>query len=150
MTDIVCPEKRKQMMSGIRGKNTRPEILLRKWLHASGFRFRIHVKNLPGNPDIVFPKYNALIFVHGCFWHRHDCHLFKWPSTRIDFWQNKINGNVKNDFIAQKNLETLGWRYLIVWECALKGKRKWDDAKLINKITTWIRSTESAFEIAGS
>lgn len=90
MADVVTPEKRSKMMSGIQGKNTKPELTIRKGLHALGFRYRLHGKTLPGKPDLVFPKYKAVIFIHGCFWHAHHCHLFKWPSTRVDFWQEKI------------------------------------------------------------
>jgi DNA mismatch endonuclease, patch repair protein len=97
MADIVPKAKRSEMMAGIRGKNTRPEMLVRRALHAHGYRFRLHRKDLPGKPDIVLPKYRAVIFVHGCFWHGHDCHLFKWPKTREDFWIQKIKNNQERD-----------------------------------------------------
>jgi DNA mismatch endonuclease Vsr len=90
LADIVSPEKRSEMMSGISSRNTKPEIMIRKVLYQQGFRFRLHRKDLPGTPDLLFPKYNALIFVHGCFWHGHDCRLFKWPSSRPDFWKKKV------------------------------------------------------------
>ena len=93
MADVVDRKTRSRMMSGIRGKNTRPELLIRKGLHARGFRFRLHDKRLPGKPDLVLPKYSAVIFVHGCFWHGHDCHLFKWPQSRREFWRKKITRN---------------------------------------------------------
>ena len=114
-------------MSGIRGKDTKPEITIRKALFRQGFRYRLYDKKLPGKPDLVLPKYGAVIFVHGCFWHQHDCHLFKMPSTRQEFWYTK------------KVLERLhgeGWRTLIVWECALKGKNKLRDDDLIGKISS--------------
>src|SRR5690606_16975078 len=95
--DIVSPKTRSRMMSGIRGKNTRPELILRSALHRKGFRFRLHRKDLPGRPDMIFPQYRAVLFVHGCFWHGHNCHLFKWPSTREEFWREKIAGNIKRD-----------------------------------------------------
>ena len=97
MVDVVSKEKRSKMMSGIRYKDTKPEIIIRKALHAKGFRYSLHNNKLPGKPDIVLPKYNAIIFIHGCFWHQHNCHLFKWPSTRPEFWQNKISGNKERD-----------------------------------------------------
>src|SRR5262245_6595907 len=97
MADVVSPEVRSRMMSGIRGKNTKPEMVLRRGLHAEGFRFRLHGPALPGRPDLVFPKWSAVIFVHGCFWHRHNCRLFKWPSTKSRFWRAKLTGNVSRD-----------------------------------------------------
>src|SRR5690349_4259655 len=110
------------MMSGIRGKNTRPELILRSGLHRRGFRFRLHPADLPGKPDLVFPKHQAVLFAHGCFWHGHDCHLFKWPRTREEFWRTKIEQNRKVDERAQTRLGQAGWRQAVVWECALKGK----------------------------
>ena len=107
MTDIVDKTTRSRMMSGIKGKNTKPEILIRSLLHQEGFRFRIHDNNLPGQPDIVLKKYRAVIFIHGCFWHRHECHLFKWPKTRPEFWKNKINRNHENDTQTLRELEAL-------------------------------------------
>lgn len=123
MADVVSPQKRSEMMSGIKGKNTKPEIIFRKILHSRGFRFRLHNKDLPGKPDLVLPKYKAVIFIHGCFWHGHeDCKLFRLPKSRIDFWQQKITGNMERDKRRLPVLEEAGWRILIVWECALKGK----------------------------
>ena len=124
MVDIVTAEVRSRMMSGIRGSNTKPELLLRKGLHALGFRFRLHDRSLPGKPDIVLPRYKAVIFAHGCFWHGHDCHLFKWPSTRPEFWQAKIARNRAVDERTEAALSEAGWRQAIVWECALKGKTR--------------------------
>lgn len=121
MTDIYTKEKRSQIMSGIRSKNTKPEILLRKALFARGLRYRINYKTLPGKPDIVFPRQKVAIFVHGCFWHSHpgcnDSHL---PKTNIPFWSNKISSNVKRDRINIDKLHTLGYTVIIVWECELK------------------------------
>ncbi len=122
MVDVVSKAKRSEMMAGIRGKDTRPEMLIRRGLHAMGYRFRVHRRDLPGNPDIVLPKYRAVIFVHGCFWHGHDCHLFKWPKTRAAFWREKIGGNVRRDSLALVSLKERGWRVHTVWECELKGK----------------------------
>ena len=95
--DSVTPDVRSRMMAGIRGKNTKPELAMRSALHRRGFRFRLHCKELPGKPDLVFRKFRAVIFVHGCFWHGHGCHLFKWPKTRSEFWQQKIHSNIDRD-----------------------------------------------------
>ena len=119
MVDIVDKETRSRMMSGIRGKNTKPEIIVRKALHAAGYRFRLHCKDLPGKPDIVLPKYRTVIFVHGCFWHGHMCKKFKWPKTRQKFWREKIEGNIERDKKAIAELEKLGWRVKVIWECDL-------------------------------
>jgi len=150
MTDVVSPKKRSEMMSGIKGKNTKPELKVRKALHAKGFRFRLHLKNLPGKPDIVLPKYRAVIFVHGCFWHMHDCHLFKWPSTRPEFWRDKISGNKVKDGDNLSILKYRGWRILTIWECALKGKEKLDLDDLLGQIVNWIREGPVLKEIRGT
>ncbi|WP_379655037.1 very short patch repair endonuclease [Pseudoxanthomonas sp. UC19_8] len=131
-------------MSGIRGKNTRPEWIVRRALHARGFRYRLHVRDLPGRPDIVLPKHRAVIFVHGCFWHGHDCPLFRWPKTRPEFWQAKINRNRANDTKHQSELRADGWRVGIVWECAL---RQYVDVGVI--LAEWIDSDRVACEIRG-
>ena len=115
------------MMAGIRGSDTKPELLIRKGLHALGLRFRLggsyrrSGKLLPGRPDIVFPGRNVVILVHGCFWHGHDCRLFRWPATRADFWREKITGNIARDARVRDQLAASGWRVLEVWECQLKG-----------------------------
>ena len=126
------------MMSGIQGKNTKPELMIRKALHGRGFRYRLHVKDLPGKPDIVLPKYKAAVEVNGCFWHRHDCNLFKWPSTREDFWRNKLEGNVQRDIQNQKKLEQFGWRVKVVWECDLKGKGRRPLETVVDELANWI------------
>ncbi len=118
--DVHSPEQRSYNMSRIKGKNTKPELLVRKWLWSRGYRYRLHRKDLPGKPDIVFPRQKKAVFVHGCFWHKHDCRYFKWPRTNREFWKKKINENVRRD---QKNYQDLiadGWNYFIVWECELK------------------------------
>ncbi|MEQ4283259.1 MULTISPECIES: very short patch repair endonuclease [Pseudomonas] len=119
--DIVDSATRSRMMSGIRGKNTRPELLVRKFLHAHGFRFRLHRKDLPGNPDIVLPKLKTCIFVHGCFWHRHPgCRYATMPKTRPEFWAEKFSKNVARDAKSILALRQLGWSTIIIWECQLK------------------------------
>ena len=108
-------------MSRIRSKDTKPEMIVRKFLHGQGFRYRLHVKDLPGKPDLVLPKYKTVIFIHGCFFHGHkDCKYFVVPKTRTDWWMNKINGNIANDAKAFKALNELGWKVLEIWECELK------------------------------
>lgn len=124
MVDVVDPARRSRMMSGIRAKNTRPEIFIRKGLHALGFRFRIHAAAIPGKPDIVLPKYHALIVVHGCFWHAHDCHHFKLPATNTAFWKNKLDENCQRDRRNLKLQLAAGWRCLTVWECAIRACRR--------------------------
>ena len=135
------------MMSGIRGKDTKPELLIRSGLHRRGYRFRLHARNLPGRPDIVLPRYKAIILVHGCFWHGHDCHLFKWPSTRPQFWREKIRGNVARD---KKNLRAYhdeGWKTITVWECALKGKHAIGIDVALDQIEAWLAGKSSDAEI---
>lgn len=136
------------MMSGIRGKDTKPELLIRRILHRKGFRFRLHDNKLPGKPDMVLKKYQAIIFIHGCFWHRHTCHLFKWPKTRPDFWKEKINKNFSNDQKVISELSATGWRICIVWECSVKGANK-DIAAISEKINKWLKSDNQFMEIEG-
>ena len=140
MTDIVDKATRRRMMSGIRSKDTKPELLVRKALFAQGLRYRLHAKNLPGTPDLVFPAYKAAIFVHGCFWHGHDCRYFKLPSTNTAFWEEKIGKNKQRDALAQASLRKEGWRIMVVWECELKGKHK-DHllAMLASRLVKWIK-----------
>jgi DNA mismatch endonuclease (patch repair protein) len=122
LMDVHTPEKRSYNMSRIKGKNTKPEIIVRKWLWKNGYRYRLHRKDLPGKPDIVFPGRKKVIFVHGCFWHKHNCQYFKWPKSNTEFWKQKIEGNVQRDIDNCKSLDEKGWEYLIVWECQLKKK----------------------------
>ena len=109
-------------MAGIRGKNTKLELVIRSVLHRRGFRFRLYRRDLPGKPDLVFPKHRAVIFIHGCFWHGHGCHLFQWPKTREDFWRQKIGSNVARDRRQFSALRDAGWRVATIWECAMKGR----------------------------
>lgn len=149
MADVVSPAVRSRMMAGIRGKNTKPEIIVRHGLHALGFRYRLHDRKLPGKPDLVFPARQAVIFVHGCFWHGHDCHLFKWPSTREDFWQTKITRNRENDLRHSVALSEAGWRQATVWECSLKGKTRLPQGEPVRLLADWLRSDHASIEIEG-
>lgn len=150
MADIVSPEKRSQMMAGIKGKDTKPEIAIRKALFALGLRYRIHDKRLPGKPDLVFPGRKAVVFIDGCFWHGHDCHLFKMPSTRQDFWSSKIGSNRQRDAKVRAQLQEAGWRCLTVWECAYKGRTRLPFHALIATIAEWLDSSERTGEIGGA
>ena len=124
MPDVFDPEKRHEIMQSVKTKNTAPEIKLRSLLHRNGFRFRVNRRDLPGKPDIVLPKYKAVIFVHGCFWHGHDCRRGQRPQTNIDFWNQKINKNMDRDKNDISLLKKLGWRVLVVWECEIKKKNE--------------------------
>lgn len=135
-------------MSNIRGRNTKPEILIRKKLHQQGFRFRLHDRGLPGKPDIVLPRYHAVIFVNGCFWHGHDCRLFKWPETRPEFWQEKIKRNRINDQKSIQSLIAAGWRVGIVWECSVRCSGK-DIDRVISHLVDWLRSNRLFVEKNG-
>src|SRR5881394_2418563 len=136
MVDVHDIATRSYNMSRIRSGNTKPELLVRKFLHAQGFRYKLHDKKLPGKPDIVLPKYKTIIFIHGCFWHGHkNCKYFVVPKTRTEWWLNKINSNIANDVKAAKTLKKDGWKIITVWECRLKpAKAKRTLASLLNKI----------------
>lgn len=146
MVDIVDSATRSRMMSGIRGRNTKPEILIRSLLHRQGFRFRLHVRDMPGKPDIVLPRYRAVVFVHGCFWHGHNCSLFKLPGTRPDFWREKIERNQNNDNRAKAALLADGWRVGIIWECALRGAGK-NIEGVAQSLAEWLRSDTPLIEV---
>lgn len=144
MADIVPPDVRSRMMSGILGKNTKPEWAVRRALHAHGFRYRLHVRDLPGHPDIVLRRHRAVVFIHGCFWHGHDCSFFRWPKTRPEFWQAKIERNRANDAKHKAELQSAGWRVAVVWECALR--RRMDVGAALAE---WIKSDTVTYEIRG-
>lgn len=135
MADVHEPEVRSYNMSQISGKDTKPEMIVRKFLHSHGFRYRLHVKDLPGKPDLVLPKHNSVIFVHGCFWHAHEgCEYFKLPKTRTEFWRDKLYGNKKRD---EKNIEVLkemGWNVIVVWECELKSEHEETLKKVLKEL----------------
>lgn len=150
MPDIVDEATRSRMMSGIRGKDTRPEMVVRRGLHAMGFRYKLHDGTLPGKPDLVFPARRAVILVNGCFWHGHDCHLFKWPSSRADFWKRKILRNREKDAETLESLCSDGWRILTVWECALKGSTRLSASEVVRKVARWLQSGRDSDEIRGT
>lgn len=150
MTDVVDAETRSRMMSGIRGKDTQPEMLIRSMLHRAGFRYRLHHAGLPGKPDLVFPKYKALILINGCFWHGHDCHLFKWPSSRPEFWREKIEGNKARDVNNLRKCRDAGWRVMVIWECAMKGNGRVPAEELSTCIRDWLLGGNMFIEIAGN
>lgn len=146
MTDIVDAETRSRMMSGIKGKNTKPEMLVRKALSARGYRYRLHRKDLPGAPDIVMTGRNVAIFVHGCFWHMHNgCRMARLPTTRPEFWAAKLGDNVARDSKAIAALRESGWRVLVVWECSTK--RLLSETVLPQALTDWLESDQPTGEI---
>lgn len=134
-------------MSRIRSRDTAPEMHIRKLLHNAGFRFRLHRKDLPGRPDIVLPKWKAVIDVRGCYWHAHGCGLFQQPKQNSSFWSAKLTGNVRRDAANAEKLQKLGWRHLIIWECALRGRDRLDDPRLIERMSCWLRGSEDAGSI---
>ena len=149
MADIVDAQTRSRMMAGIRGKDTKPETSVRKALHRRGYRYRLHNPKLPGKPDLAFTSRKAVIMVHGCFWHGHGCNLFRWPSTRELFWRTKINRNRDRDSQMQQALQSLGWRVLVVWECALKGREKKPFEEVVDGISLWLDEGSANAEIQG-
>ena len=146
MADIVDVATRSRMMSGIRAKNTKPEVTLRKGLFNRGFRYRLHASSLPGKPDLVLPKWNAAVFVHGCFWHRHaGCKLTSTPATRRDFWSDKFSATTARDLCTLQVLQQAGWRTAIVWECQLRGKAA---TQTVEAVAAWITSGSKAAEFS--
>ncbi|MGY0556569.1 very short patch repair endonuclease [Lysobacter sp. A421] len=142
--DNVEAKIRSRMMSSIRGKDTQPELIVRRYLHASGFRFRLHRKDLPGRPDLVLPKWRVALFVNGCFWHGHQkCRYFRLPGTRPEFWKAKIQGNRDRDARAEKLLSEQDWRVLTIWECALRDCPE----EALQQLSMLIRSSVAAAEI---
>lgn len=151
MSDVLTPEQRRLNMSRIRGKDTRPELLVRKGLHARGLRYRLQDRSLPGRPDLVFPKHKAVIFVHGCFWHAHGCGLFKVPRTREQFWREKLSKNRERDQRTSDQLSASGWRILVIWECAIRGVGRLERDELLTLAERFVRDDASPFyEITGS
>jgi DNA mismatch endonuclease, patch repair protein len=148
--DIVDSATRSRMMAGIRSTNTRPELTIRKALHAAGFRYRLHSRDVPGKPDMAFARYRAAVFVNGCFWHGHDCPLFRLPDTRREFWSAKIERNRQRDAKVRQQLETAGWRSMTVWECAIRGRGAPGLASVVTRAAAWLRSDAGSAEIRGA
>ena len=142
MVDVLTPEQRRLNMSRIQGRNTKPEPILRRGLHARGLRFRLNCTELPGKPDLVFPRWRAVILVHGCFWHGHACPMFKQPATRTRFWQAKIARNQERDWRTMSALKGAGWRTMVVWECALRGQASRPLQEVLVRCEEFVRSGE--------
>lgn len=141
MADIVSPEQRSRMMAGIRGKDTKPEIIVRRLLHQLGYRFRLHRKDLPGRPDVVLPKWKTVVFVNGCYWHGHaGCELYRPPKTRTEFWDSKIDGNRRRDEHNYQLLREAGWNVVLVWECAVSKGRRLPGDQIVSELSQAIRS----------
>ena len=147
--DTVSTAVRSRMMAAVKGKNTKSELVVRSALHRRGFRFRLHRKDLPGKPDLVFTGRNAVIFVHGCFWHGHNCHLFRWPKSREAFWRDKIGNNIERDRNQRAALADAGWRIGTVWECALKGKTRLPFDSVVDQCAMWLKSDIKTLEVRG-
>lgn len=137
-------------MAGIRGKDTKPELLMRSGLHRAGYHFRLHDRRLPGRPDLVFASKRAVIEVRGCFWHGHDCALFRWPATRPEFWRDKIAGNVTRDARNREALLDAGWRTAEVWECQIKGPDRKDPAAILERLSAFLEGSERVLSIGGA
>lgn len=146
MVDIVAPEVRSRMMASIRARDTKPEMLVRRHLHGLGFRYRLSPRGMPGKPDLVLPRYRAVVFVHGCFWHGHDgCRFATVPATRTEFWTAKISANKRRDVASEEKLRALGWRVAVVWECALKSSQ----SGALQRAADFVVSGDVKIEISG-
>ncbi|WP_166037171.1 very short patch repair endonuclease [Sphingosinicella sp. YJ22] len=149
MADVVDAATRSRMMSRIRGRDTKIEVVIRKALHARGLRYRTGVRTLPGRPDIVLARWRAVILVHGCFWHAHDCGLCRLPATRPEFWREKLESNAARDHRNQAALLEAGWRVAIVWECALRGRGSQAVASVADELAHWARANDKTIELRG-
>jgi DNA mismatch endonuclease (patch repair protein) len=147
--DVLSTEQRRPNMSRIRGKDTKPEMQLRRGLHAAGLRFRLHSARLPGKPDIVFPRHNAVILMHGCFWHGHECPRFRMPATRPEFWERKIAGNRERDQRTAMALRAAGWRLLTIWECSLKGPARRPVSDVVEFCADFVRGKAQQGRLTG-
>jgi len=150
MADVHSNETRSRNMAAIRSGHTKPEMLVRSGLHARGFRFRLHDKKLPGRPDLVLPRYRAIIQVQGCYWHGHECAVGHSPASRLEYWQPKISRNKLRDADSLSKLNQLHWRVLIIWECALRGRRRRPFDDLMEDVATWIAGGLTNWELAGT
>nr|WP_319384385.1 very short patch repair endonuclease [uncultured Roseibium sp.] len=139
---------RSRNMAAIKGINTKPELIVRRGLHARGYRFRLHDKRISGCPDITLRKYSAVVFVNGCFWHLHKCHLFKWPRTRESFWRSKLEANRSRDLRNIRILREEGWRVATIWECALKGSGRAPHSEVLDSLCKWLESAAPEIDIA--
>lgn len=150
MPDVLTPDQRKRNMSRIRGRNTKPEMIIRRGLHAQGLRYRLNTPKLPGRPDIIFSRHRAVIFVHGCFWHGHNCPMFKVPETRRQFWVDKITSNRNRDARVTSSLLQMGWRIATIWECSIRGPHKLCDQDILATIQTFLASKSTTLaDISG-
>lgn len=150
MADIVDRPTRSRMMSGFGTKDTKPELIIRKALHHRGFRYRLNCRDIPGKPDIVLQKYKAIIFVHGCFWHQHNCHLFKWPSSNTEFWNKKLTHNRLHDERIHSRLIEDGWRIATIWECSLRSAQRLPIDWIVRRLSDWLeKETTTTLEIKG-
>ncbi len=149
MADIMTPARRSALMSRIRGRDTKPEMTVRRMLHALGFRYRLHRRDLPGRPDVVLRRWQAVVQVNGCFFHGHDCPAFRLPSSNREFWQDKIRRNRERDAGTTASLIVLGWRVMTVWECALRGPGKLPPEDFGKALAAFVRGEELASELAG-
>lgn len=148
--DIVTPEQRSKNMAAIRSKDTKPEVYFRKLLFAKGYRYGLNSKKVPGHPDIYLRKYNTAVFIHGCFWHRHEgCEFTYMPKSRIEFWQNKFEANRKRDFVVRNELREKGIKCLVVWECSVKKMQKDEEfqIRLLDKVVAFLTSEDSFMEL---
>jgi DNA mismatch endonuclease (patch repair protein) len=150
LADIVSAEKRSLMMSGISGKDTSPEKMIRSGLHRLGYRLRLHDRKLPGRPDIVFRSRRAVVEVRGCFWHGHDCNLFRWPKTRQEFWREKILGNIERDERNRAAIFQAGWRVADVWECQFKGKERQPQDAVLWMLREFLEGSEEQCVVGNS
>lgn len=150
MADVHDSKTRSRNMAAIRGVNTQPELRLRRALHKRGFRYRLHRAGLPGRPDLVLPKYHAAIFVHGCFFHGHECATFRWPATNANFWRNKIEQNRERDEKQISLLVANGWRVLVVWECVLRRAAGDKSDAVVARVARWLRGKRLRFEVGGA
>lgn len=150
MADVLTPEQRRLNMSRIGGRNTAPEMQVRRGLHALGFRYRLHDRRLPGRPDLVFPRHRTAVFVHGCFWHAHGCSMSKMPVTRQKFWQSKLAGNTARDRRAVAAILAGSWRVLVIWDCALRGRMRLGIPEVLKQAASFIRQAKPrSLEITG-
>lgn len=151
MTDVLSAAQRQLNMSRIRGRDTKPEMSVRQGLHARGLRYRLQNRKLPGRPDLAFPRHGVVVFVHGCFWHMHGCALSKLPSTRPDFWKQKLEGNAARDRRSIAALQAAGWRVLVIWECALRGRARLNREVALDRAERFITEVaRDRLEIAGA